>query len=479
MSSRPLIALVSVLCCALLAPLTGCSGSSKKKGRTVLMTEYDDAHVGAQASIDVASQIGIVENPELSAYVRGIGRKLLRGVPRRSFRYEFKVVDQVEPNAFALPGGYVFISRGLLLLANDEDELACVIGHEITHVDHRHAATQQALSRHGNPLSFGWYKAARNASYSREMERDADIGGQKLCAAAGYDPMGMSSFLRSLEQLGRLRVGYSRNASFFDTHPASRERAASTAARAGEFRWTRDPVLGDTREALLAQTRGLAVGQRPEAGVFQGNVFLHPDLDFQVRFPLGWGLQNAASAVGATSPRGDAAIYLSADLPAGDPQKVAEEWLAKAKEDQKLEVEESKAVKVGGIDAWRLKLKGRSPAGMLTSYMTFIPYGEMTWRFTGLTLSRLSDTYAGTMFSVTRSFGPLTEEQRESITIARLETAKAIRGEDLPVVSRRSHNVWELSTLAVYNGLFTNHRFKGGELVKVARDEPHRSSPPD
>ena len=116
---------------------------------------------------------------------------------------------------------------------------------------------------------------------------------------------------------------------------------------------------------------------------------------------------------------------------------------------------------------------------MLTSYMTFIPYGGATWRFTGLSLSRVSGHYAGTIFSVTRSFGPLTDEQRDSITVARLGTAKAGRSDDLPGVSRRSGNVWELSTLAVYNGLFTNHRFKGGELVKVAVEEAHGSHPPD
>ena len=262
------------------------------------MTEYDDMRVGREASSDVAAQIGVVDDPELQAYVSGIGRKLLRGIPVR-FDYQFAVVDQVEPNAFALPGGYIFISRGLLALTNSEDELACVLGHEITHAAHRHAAAQQQLGKRVSPVAMPWNRAARMAAYGRDMERDADKGGQILCAAAGYDPMGMSTFLDSLGQAERLEMGYSRRASFFATHPGSRERAAVNAVRAGEMRWRRDPALADSRATLMQQIDGLALGQRPEAGVFRGNNFLHPDLDFYVRFPAGWIQSNSNRAVGA------------------------------------------------------------------------------------------------------------------------------------------------------------------------------------
>ncbi|MBW2294722.1 MAG: M48 family metallopeptidase, partial [Deltaproteobacteria bacterium] len=113
-------------------------------------------------------------------------------------------MDQTEPNAFALPGGHIFISRGLLALANNEDELACVIGHEITHANQRHSAAQQGLAKRS--LAIGYLRAASMASYSREMERAADQGGQTLCATAGYNPMGMSTFLHSLDQNQRLQL---------------------------------------------------------------------------------------------------------------------------------------------------------------------------------------------------------------------------------------------------------------------------------
>src|SRR6266850_5246603 len=148
---------IAWLCCAALTVAFGCASSPKAqpgaaKKRTVLMTEYDDARVGRESAQDVKAELGVLEDAALAAYVDGIGRKLLRGVPLRGFDYQFSVVDMQEPNAFALPGGYVFISRGLLLLANSEDELACVIGHEITHAARRHAAAQQALQNQLPPL---------------------------------------------------------------------------------------------------------------------------------------------------------------------------------------------------------------------------------------------------------------------------------------------------------------------------------------
>ena len=128
-STRALLAVGGVVLLA-----TGCASSGSRKQaeakpkRTVLLTSADDVRAGADAARDVAADVGLLEDPPLVAYVEKIGRKLLRGLPRREFAYHFAIVDEMEPNAFALPGGYIYISRGLLALVNDEDELACVVG---------------------------------------------------------------------------------------------------------------------------------------------------------------------------------------------------------------------------------------------------------------------------------------------------------------------------------------------------------------
>ncbi len=464
-----------------LALATACASTPEapqaRPRRTVLLTEHDDARVGRESSQQVQAEIGVLGDPAIASYVDGIGRKQLRGLARRGFEYQFFVVDMLEPNAFALPGGYIFISRGLLALANDEDELACVIGHEITHAARRHAAAQQALASRQPPLSMPVARIAKLSAYSREMERDADEGGQILCAAAGYDPMGMSTFLTSLGQAERLTRGFSRAPTFFDTHPGAVERAAANAVRAHEIRWRRDPALGDTRLSLLRHIDGLAVGQRPEAGLFVGDRFLHPALGFTLRFPSGWSQSNTNRAVGARAPRGDAIIYLTADSPVGEPAKIAEAWLAREQEQTRLDVRESGPVKVSGMDAWRVEASARGASGAIRAEFTFIPFRDATWRFTGASPAAVATRYQGTMRSTVRSFRPLSDAERHALFATRLRVVEARRGESLSALGQRSDNVWSVQDTAVYNAIFVDHRFDGGERIKIARREPYVPAP--
>ena len=474
---RPLTRILVLVGSAAIA-LSSCSSAPRSGNgprQTILLDTTDDARVGKQASTAVAAQIGLYEDAVLEAYVDQIGQKLLRGVPRHGFQYQFKVIDQFEPNAFALPGGYIYVSRGLLALANSEDEIACVIGHEITHAARRHAARQQELAIRG-PLAMPWIRAGNQAAYGRDMEREADRGGQFLAAAAGYDPMGMSTFLAALGQIERLKIGHARRRSFLDTHPGAGERAAVNATRAQEIRWTRNPALGDTQRRYLERIDGLPVAERPQAGMFEGDRFLHPDLDFQIHFPPGWRTTNSTQAVGALSPGRDAMVFLMADQPPGDPKQIAEAFVVKTNREAVVEVTAAGPVKIGAIDAYRIELEGSGGGGGLLAVVTFIPYGGATWRITGVSPSLAARQYRGRFLNTARSFRPLRREEREAIVETRLQLVAAAEGDDVTALGRRSGNHWDPGTTAVYNGIFTNHRFRGGERVKIARVQPYRSA---
>jgi len=465
-SLQAVVAVAVVACASAPRP-----APASRPRQTILMTEVDDARAGKEGSAAVMAEIGVLDDPKLAAYVDGIGRKLLRGVPRRGFAFEFRVVDQTEPNAFALPGGYVFVSRGLLLLANDEDELACVMGHEIAHVVNRHAAAQQAVDRSASPLSQGYLRAAQRAAYSRDMERVADEDGQKLCAAAGYDPRALSRFLQSLQQAERLRSGSSRTPGFFDTHPGSVERAAAAAVRASEIRWKRDPALGDTRKTLLAELDGLPIGERPETGFFQGERFVHPVLGFQLRFPPGWQTSNTNQRVGARAPDGQAVVFLEGGPAAPSARAASEAWLAKASEQTTLAVQAAKPVKVGALDAFRLEVEGRGGAGATKGIVSFIPYHGATYVIVGMSPSFAADRYAGSLLMTSRSFAPLPAGFGAALRTERLRIARAKPGEDVTALVRRTGSRWPPITTAVFNALPASHRFAGGELLKIARDE--------
>ncbi|HTO55357.1 MAG TPA: M48 family metalloprotease [Myxococcota bacterium] len=458
-----------------LAVLAAVLAPPARADRTVLLdSTYDDRDAGREGAKGVEAQIGLLNDKALDAYVQGIGDKLLRAIPNRPFEYQFRVVDQVAPNAFALPGGHIFVSRGLLALANDEDQLACVVGHEIGHVVKRHSAAQQESESGRFPLLSPVLRQGEMAAYSRDLERSADHDGQILCAAAGYDPRALADFLEAMMNWEKLETGSVREASFFDTHPASSERATVARVEASELRWTRDPKLGDPRAALLAHIDGLPLGQRPEAGMFLGDVFLHPSLGFKLRFPHGWAKANTPQAVGAQSPHGDAMVYLASDVPPGEPRQVAETWADKNVRDKGGEVENAAPFAVGGLPAWRLDVAGSTGGMSVRSIITFIPFADSVWRLTG---AAVQSKDLDTTLATTRSFRAVTDEDRANLRVTRLAVEHAQAGEDFTALTARTQNVWGSYQTAVFNGLLPDTRFQGGESVKIARESPY-SAPP-
>lgn len=464
MSTRLLVALALALLATALAP-------GARADRTVLLDSvYDDRDAGRAAAVGVEAQVGLLGDPALDAYVQGIGEKLLRAIPNRQFEYRFRVVDQVEPNAFALPGGHIFVSRGLLALANDEDELACVIGHEIGHVAKRHAAAQQGTASGQFPLVNAWVRQGKMAAYSRDLERSADHDGQILCAAVGYDPRALARFLESLMNYQKLEPGGIRAASYFDTHPLSSERATVARVEASELRWKRDPKMTDPRGALLAHIEGLPVGQRPETGIFVGDVFLHPALNFKLRFPRTWRKSNTPQAVGAQAPRGDAVVFMMADVPPGEPRVVAERWATENVRGMG-QVEKAAPFAVGGLPGWRLDVVASSSSGRVRSYITFLPYAKAIWRITG---AAVKDKDLEATLATTRSFREMNAEDLAVIRETRVAVARAEAGENLTVLTSRTSNTWSAYETAIYNGLQPSHTFAGGESVKIARASSYK-----
>ena len=476
--------ILALACCLALASATGGTAGAKEKTvllggddteaeaeaapprRRRMVTELDEKRAGEQGAKAVAAQMGVLSDPEINAYVQRIGDRLLKAVPRRPFEFHFGVVDQDGPNAFALPGGYIFISRGLLAVAETEDELANVIGHEIGHVTRRHSVRQQAIQQQTNKLIMGYMREARMRSYGRDMEREADEIGQKLAAAAGYDPMGMSTFMETLGDWEQLATGRRRQATWFDSHPTSSERAAVNAIRVSELRWQRDKSLGDTRTSHLRSIDGIPVGQRPQSGVFEGDRFLHPDLDFQLRFPKGWRASNTNAAVGAQSRNGSV-VFLSADVPQEKPIVASERFLKKNPE---LKVRKTGPDMIRGSQVWRVDAQ----VSRANVDLVFFTHKKNTWLLVGSWPGFLPSEQK-LIQSTIRSFQPLTPDQRSSIRETLLRIEKARPGEGLLELSKRTGNAWDQGHTAVANGVPWGHRFAGGELVKVVDSEPYHS----
>lgn len=477
----------------LLSFLGGCAINPVTGRRElVLMSPEREAQLGAQTAAQVAEEIGLVESPPLTAYVEEIGGRLARHSPRRDVSYHFAVADMAEPNAFALPGGYIYVSRGLLAIANSEAELANVIGHEIGHVAARHAAQRETRALGVGVLAalgvaaagaVGGSGAAEGAaqigqvaavgliaSYGRDQERQADAVGQALAAQAGWDPAAMASFLRNLGRAAELHSGERRGPSFFDSHPMTGERVQNTTIRARSLQVSPAAPIAATRSAFYERLENLRIGLDPGEGLFRGQRYLHPLLGFALDFPRGWKTENAVTAVAAQAPRGDAILVLQTQGVSGDPREAARLF---ARESQ-IWLEEGTRERIGGFPAYRVRVELQTQQGPAVADLTWIAHPRAMLRLLGLSPSGSFGEYAGTFRDAARSFRPLADSERAGISELRLRVVKAREGENLAALSRRTGNAWSLQETAAANDLLIGRPLRGGEAVKIAVEVPYR-----
>jgi predicted Zn-dependent protease len=434
---------------------------SPPRRKPSLATPQAEGDVGREAAKQVEAEVGLVEDPALRRYVQAVGARLARNAPGFRYDYRFEIADQAAPNAFALPGGRVYISRGALALTMSEDELANVLGHEIAHVASRHAAAAEQVAG-GALLRTLQFRSL--AAYSRDLEKSADRLGQGLAAVSGYDPSGMASFLVGLDRLERLQTGLSREPGFLATHPGTPGRAHEMAQRAGTIQWTRTPTLTANATAYLRQLEGLAVGDDAAQGVFEGPRFLHPELGFTLRFPEGWETVNTPRAVGAIAPDGRMQIVLELAGEGSDLAGAASAWQERS--GRGLAIDEAGPVRVAGREAFRL----RGRAGGTNVISTFLPYREKVFQLScaGFDRSRLDALCTVT----TRSFRPMTPELLATVSGLRLALVEARAGETLDALGRRSANAWGAADTAVWNARDPRAALRGGEWIKVAHAEP-------
>ena len=303
---------------------------------TSCITQSRVDEMGDEEAKKVEQMLGLVKQAKLVAYVDAVGRRLVAVSELPNDEWSFQIVATAEPNAFALPGGHIYVSRGLLALVNSEDELAGVLGHEIGHVTARHTtkrigaaavtapfaiasgiagaalgivspALGNAVGSTGQLLATGLVVAP----FSRSQEDEADEIGQSLATKAGYAPPALASFLRTLGREEKLASDKPRKQSILDYHPMTPDRVKKISQRATTLTQGASRPVARDRADLLSRLDGIVVGEDPIDGIFDDNFFLHPTFDLSIRFPAGWKTVNTPQAAGAVSPSEDAVSHLS------------------------------------------------------------------------------------------------------------------------------------------------------------------------
>lgn len=342
---RPITALLTplVLVSGLLAgcgtpvvnPVTG------RAERTV-MDERSEIAEGQKAHQAVLQEYSVLQNPRLQAYVNGIGQKLAAQSHRASLTWTFTVLDSPEVNAFALPGGYVYLTRGILAYMESEADMAGVIGHEIGHVTARHGAQRATRQQNaglgvlaasvlgavlesqagvaGGTEMFGQMAqgvaAGYVASYSRDQELQADNLGAEYLARSRYDPGNMVDVIRVLKSQESFAADEARaaglpapqGANWLSSHPSNDQRLQSIGQNAAKY--GKGQYGDDGRRRFLQAIDGIRFGESPEQGLTRGQHFYHAPLGFALTAPDGWRLQNSAESLTVVNPKGDAALRL-------------------------------------------------------------------------------------------------------------------------------------------------------------------------
>jgi predicted Zn-dependent protease len=307
-----------VLALATAVLMTACATNPVTGKRELsFMSEADEIAVGRQLDAQVRQEMGLYQNDELQRYVSDLGMQLARASQRPNLPWSFAVVDSPAVNAFALPGGFIFITRGILPYLDNEAQLVGVLGHEIGHVTARHSAQQYTR---GMATSLGvlvgsiFVPQVRPfgdlaetglgvvfTKFGRDDELEADRLGAEYAAGGGWDPDEVPKFLTTLARISEMA---DRNGvpNWMSTHPQPESRAERVAetvkkVRAGEAgTWTIE------RDGYLAKIDGLVFGDSPEQGIVRGNVFLHAPLRFAIEFPEGWEITNSDEQVVAQEP---------------------------------------------------------------------------------------------------------------------------------------------------------------------------------
>jgi predicted Zn-dependent protease len=425
-----------------------------------LISEAQEIQMGRQASEEVEQGIGLVPDQALQQYVHAIGTRLASSSERPELPWTFRVVDDPTPNAFALPGGYIFFTRGLMNLMDSEAELAAVLGHEIGHVTARHAVTQISRAQVaqlglgigsifipevqtlGNVLGTGMQLLFLH--YGRDAERQSDELGFRYAVSQGYDVREMDDVFIALQRLGE-QAGQSPLPSWLASHPdpgerieAARERAAALSAEPGQLRIA--------QAEYLARIDGLVYGQNPRQGFFRDGVFYHPDLRFRFSHPQGWRTQNTAQAVMGMSPEQDAALQLSFARPQGSEQ-AARAFLNQ----EGVRALQSSRESINGVPAVVSAFQAQTGDGAVQGWVAFLDHDGRTYQLLAYAPTGVAERYDRLFRQVITSFGPVSDPAILGVQPDRLEVVRLDSTMSLAEFNARHPSAVSIDELVVIN----------------------------
>jgi predicted Zn-dependent protease len=425
-----------------------------------LISESQEIEMGREAAQSVEQSIGLVDDPALQQYVNQLGLTMARASERPQLPWHFGVVDDPTPNAFALPGGFIYVTRGLLGLMNTEAELVSVLGHEIGHVTARHSVAMISraqvaqlglgigmillpnLARFGDLAGGGLQLLF--LSYGRDAERQADDLGFRYGREQGYDMRDMVNVFAALQRAGEA-AGQSPLPTWLASHPYPEERIQRIQQKLAELP---QPVGGQRGiETYMTRIDGIVYGDNPRNGFFRDALFLHPDLRFQLRFPQGWRTQNLSQSVSALSPQQDAVVQLT--LASGTIDAAASAFFGQ----QGLAASQVGRTTINGMSAITGRFDAQTQQGTLSGVAAFISYDNRTYQILGYTATANLSRYDTAFRNAIGSFDRLTDATALNVRPDRIAVVRTTSAMTLAEFNQRFPSRISIEELALINGL--------------------------
>ncbi len=455
------------------------SGSSE----FTLMSEAQEIKLGQQLDAEVRREMGLYDDAELQRYVEQVGQRLAAQSHRPHLPWHFAIVDQPAVNAFALPGGYIYLTRGILPFLDSEAELAGVLGHEIGHVTARHAArqyTKQTATSVGLavlsifvPQARPYQDLASTAfgllflKHSRDDEEQADRLGAEYTVKGGWDPAGVAGVLTTLARLDEAVSSRRGVPGWLSTHPAPGDRLAKIQPVVEQTRAATGGQPGRVeRETYLRRIDGLVFGDRPDEGVLRGDTFWHAALRFRLDFPPGWGVTNSPEQVVAQQPGREVYLVLQlVERPRGGLEDVALDSMRRAG----FRLVSGALAEVSGLRAFVGTYRGRMRGvGDARARAAHIAYDRNVFLLVGLAPAPDFARVEADFLQSIRSFRPLSREEAAGIRPNRLAFYVVRPGDTWQSIAARAGegNV-KASTLAIMNHSPVHEQPRPGDRIKI------------
>ncbi|WP_205499996.1 M48 family metalloprotease [Rufibacter psychrotolerans] len=453
------------------------------------VSEDQEVAMGMQADPQIVAQYGLVENPTLQRFIQEKGQQMAAVSHRPNLKYEFKIVDSPILNAFAVPGGYVYFTRGIMAHFNSEAQFAGVLGHEIGHITARHSAQQQSkstlaqvllmggmiasptLAQYGDVLSQG--AGLMFLKFGRDDERQSDELGVEYSTKIGYDASHMADFFQTLQRQGQ-QSGQQELPGFLSTHPNPGDRYNTVHQLAAQWKQkTNATNLKEGRDSYLRMIDGLIYGEDPKQGFVENSVFYHPDLKFQFPIPTGWQYQNTPQQVQMAPQDGKALMFLR--LAQGTSLEAAAQ---KMLQDNQLQAVESRQVTVNGLPALAVvaqqaaqqqqQQQTQQQAEPIQALSYFIQYGGNIYNITGVTTASAFNTYFPTFSGTAQNFRQLTDPEKlnRKPEVVRIKTVRT-PGTLSQVLQSFNVPSKRFEEMAILNGMQLSDRIAANTLIKV------------